>query len=149
MKKNWGLIKILKSINGVTHEPEKNVEKLRNDLELLGLSPQEASIVALLLCTKKSLTIKEISDEINIPNYLLYNILNILTQKGFIEQISLKPKSYVSDQMLLQQSTELFEHEIFSLCDSYWNAIKKGEDEVFQILGLDEDQVKVYKYVLQ
>ena len=128
-------------------EQEKTLDKLRNDLELLGLSPQESLIVALLLCTKKSLTIKEISEEVNIPNYLLYNILNLLTQKGFIEQISLKPKSYVSDQMLIQQSTELFEQEIYSLCDSYRNALKKGEDDVFKILGMDEDLTRVYKFL--
>ena len=121
-----------------TTELEKNMGKLRTDLELLGLSPQEASIVSLLLCQKKSMTIKEISDEIQIPNYLLYNILNLLTQKGFIEQISLKPKSYVSDSMLVQQSTELFEQEIYSMCDSYRNALKKGEEEVFQILDLEK-----------
>lgn len=139
----------MKSLHEVQSEKEKSIEKLRTDLELLGLGPQEASIVALLLCSKKSMTIKEISDEVDIPNYLLYNILNLLTQKGFIEQISLKPKSYVSDQMLLQGSTELFEQEIYSMCDSYRNSLKKGEDEVFQILGLDEDQIKVYKHLVQ
>ena len=113
----------MKSINGLTTEQDKSIEKLRSDLELLGLSPQEASIVSLLLCSKKSMTIKEISDEIDIPNYLLYNILNLLTQKGFIEQISLKPKSYVSDQMLLQKCTELFEQDIYSQSVSFRNAL--------------------------
>lgn len=135
---------ILKSLNSVT-DKEQAIEKLKTELELLGLNPQESSIVALLLCTKKSMTIKDISEEVNIPNYLLYNILNLLTQKGYIEQISLKPKSYVSDQMLLQQSTEIFEQEIYSLCDSYRSSLKKGENEVFHILGLDEDQKDVYK----
>lgn len=137
----------MKSLNSPATEQEKNLEKLRTDLELLGLSPQEALIVALLLCNKKSMTIKEISEEVEIPNYLLYNILNLLTQKGFIEQISLKPKSYVSDQILIQQSTELFEQEIYSHCDSYRNALKKGEEEVFKILGMDEDQKRVYNYL--
>ena len=130
-------------------EQSKSMEKLKTDLELLGLSPQESLIVALLLCTKKSLTIKEISEEVEIPNYLLYNILNLLTQKGFIEQISLKPKSYVSDQMLVQQSTELFEQEIYTLCDSYRSALKSGDQEVFKILGFDEDLIRVYRYLAQ
>ena len=137
----------MKSLNSAVTEQDKNKEKLRTDLELLGLSPQEALIVALLLCNKKSMTIKEISEEVQIPNYLLYNILNLLTQKGFIEQISLKPKSYVSDQILVQQSTDLFEQEIYSLCDSYRTALKKGEEEVFRILGMDEDQKRVYQFL--
>ena len=139
----------MKSLNSAVTEQDKVMEKLRTDLELLGLSPQEALIVALLLCNKKSMTIKEISEDVQIPNYLLYNILNLLSQKGFIEQISLKPKSYVSDQILVQQSTELFEQEIYSLCDSYRTALKKGEDEVFRILGLDEDQKKVYQFLVK
>ena len=63
----------MKSLNSAATEQDKSMDKLRTDLELLGLSPQEALIVALLLCNKKSMTIKEISEEVEIPNYLLFN----------------------------------------------------------------------------
>lgn len=135
-------------MDNLSIEQDKNIEKIKTELELLGLSPQEASIVALLLCHKRSMNIKEIAEEVKIPSYLLYNILNSLTQKGFIEQISLKPKCYVSDQMLIQQSTEIFEQDIYSLCDSYRNALKKGDEEVYAILGIDEDQKNVYKHLV-
>jgi len=68
---------------------------------------------------------------------------------GFIEQISQKPKRYVSDILLLQQSLPLYEQEIYGMIDEFRIAIKKGASEVYKLLGFDHLQIKIFEILMK
>lgn len=122
---------------------------LRSEFELLGLDSLEANIMSHLVTSNAAYSIKEISELLKTPTYVLYPLLNTLAKMGFIEQISQKPKRYVSDILLLQQSVPLYEQEIYTMIDQFRTAIKKGPSEVYKLLGFDDLQIKVFECLLE
>ena len=128
---------------------DKLYRTLKSEFELLGLDSLEASIMAHLITSNKAFSIKELSELTNTPIYVLYPLLNSLEKIGFIEKISQKPKRYVSDILLIQQSIPLYEQDIFNLIDQFRTAMDKGSQEVYKLLGFDKLQKKVFEMLLE
>ncbi|MFW9928687.1 MAG: helix-turn-helix domain-containing protein, partial [Candidatus Thorarchaeota archaeon] len=123
-------------------------EELVKELETLGLAPDDAKIVSLLLTSSKTLTSNEIAEILELPRHQIYSSLSKLEKQRFIKQISFKPKKYFSDIIVLNESLNLFEQQYLQECNTYKEARTSDEKKCFQILGLDDDQVDIYKYLL-
>jgi small GTP-binding protein len=126
---------------------ELNSELIK-ELEAFGLSNEEARIVSLLLKSTKTLTSNEIADQLELPKHQLYSSLSHLEKQKIIKQVSFKPKKFFSDQITLNECLLLLEQQMENECNAFKESGNLNEDLCYQLLGFDNDQKKVHKYLL-
>ncbi|MHA1983908.1 MAG: Rab family GTPase [Candidatus Hodarchaeales archaeon] len=122
--------------------------ELLRELENYGLNRLESEILSLLLQSDRAITTKDIISHIKIAKHQIYNILNNLEKKTLLKQIGSKPKQFISNGTILNESMDIFVKEITLECNALRNSITLGEDKVYQLLGFDHDAKKIHKHLM-
>ena len=119
------------------------------EIEGLGMGRIEALILDLLLEADDSATIADLSRDLSLPRNQIYSSLKALARRGFVEEVSLKPRKYTSDIDRLRKSFEISTVQFEVECDAFRRASLDGEERTYQELGIDEIQKRVHQYLLK
>src|SRR3972149_6758159 len=127
---------------------EQSQDNLTKELEAFGLSPTEAQVVSTLLTSARALTGNEIASIFDFPRYQPYALLTKLEKQRIIKQVSSRPKKYIADVMTLSENLMVSEQRANAEFDALLVISTDQSGRTYQLLGFDEEQVRVHRYLV-